>query len=378
MSRFIALLCTLVIGYALAFRPNAIRRTSASGLISASSSSSRLLMSGDSHSKEQFSLFKENCEGYWKGLQAGYDPQDDEVEDYMYTEVTVEPTGNGEELKQMNSFVVGEIRADCEVCFDSERLKTKEAGRFAVGSLGNRKCCANVDVRGPAPTVRGMSMEVGFRHGDGKVRILLSYSPIDFDDNEVPLAMGLMDVVITRERLGKRPLKLDEAEGGWDILWRDTDENSFDNLSKEGQVVSSDMRQFMPGDTARVLPSPPLTLESLEKSRAERVHHVVDGSSSVGVVGETDDEEDNFVYRRVFSGGVLVEAQAIVYPGQPTEARLAHAPSPDEAITYTADLSFTALEPPSPEQIEREGQIRLQPPRLLDLRVAKLATKTAF
>ena len=73
--------------------------------------------------------------GYWKGLQAGYDPQDDEVEDYMYTEVTVEGTENGTELKQMNSFVVGEIRADCEVCFDSERVKTKEAGRFAVGSL---------------------------------------------------------------------------------------------------------------------------------------------------------------------------------------------------------------------------------------------------
>ena len=42
------------------------------------------------HDAEQWTLFKENTVGYWKGLQAGYDPQDDEVEDYMYTEVTVE------------------------------------------------------------------------------------------------------------------------------------------------------------------------------------------------------------------------------------------------------------------------------------------------
>ena len=72
-----------------------------------------------------------------------------------------------------------------------------------------------------------MSMEVGFRHTDGRIRVLLSYSPIDFDDKKVPLAMGLMDVVITRERLGKRPLKLDMADGGWDVMWRDTTEGQF-------------------------------------------------------------------------------------------------------------------------------------------------------
>ena len=42
------------------------------------------------HDAEQWALFKQNTAGFWKGLQTGYDPQDDEVEDYMYTEVTVE------------------------------------------------------------------------------------------------------------------------------------------------------------------------------------------------------------------------------------------------------------------------------------------------
>ncbi len=377
MSRYIVILVILIAGHAVSFQNLAQRRGSVSTLISRSSRS-MLHMSSESHSAEQFHLFKKNCEGHWKGLQAGYDPQDDEVEDYMYTEVTVEGTGNGEELKQMNSFVVGEIRADCEVCFDSERVKTKEAGVFSEGSLGNRKCCANVDVRGPAPTIRGMSMEVGFRHDDGRMRILLSYSPIDFDENRVPLAMGLMDVVITRERLGKRPLKLDEAEGGWDVMWRDTSEDSFDSLAKEGQIVSSEMEQFRPHDTSLVLPSPPLVLESLAKTTAERVHHVVDGGSTVGIGGETENDDDNFVYKRVFPGGVSVEAQAIIYPGAPTEARLAYAPCPQEAMIYTADLSFAALEPPSPEQVEEEGLIRLLPPRLLDLRVSRRRTMTPF
>ena len=337
------------------------------------------------HDTEQFKLFKNNCEGNWKGLQAGYDPQDDEVEDYMYTEVNIEPSGNGEELKQMNGFVVGEIRADCEVCFDSERLKTKEAGLFSDGSLGNRKCCANVDVRGPSPTVRGLSMEVGFRHGDGKMRILLSYSPIDFDDNQVPLAMGLMDVVITRERLGKRPLKLDEKEGGWDVYWRETKERDFDKLAMAGEVVSNEVVQFLPSDISVVWPSAPLTLASLDaakKDTQEHHHHHIDGGGHVPgrSSGNTDekDDDDNFVYRRVFRGGLLVECQAIVYPGAPTAVKLAHAPSPNEPVVYTADLSFAALEPPSVEAIEATGEVRLLPPRLLDLRVGKMETVGKF
>ena len=118
-----------------------------------------------------------------------------------------------------------------------------------------------------------MSVETGFRHGDGRVRILLSYSPIDFDENEAPLAMGLMDVVITRERLNRRPLKLDDEEGGWDVLWRVTKEEDFDKLAQSDQVLSVEMQQYMPDDESRTIPSPALALNSLEVKSDQQQHH---------------------------------------------------------------------------------------------------------
>lgn len=327
------------------------------------------------HDAEQWALFKQNTAGFWKGLQAGYDPQDDEVEDYMYTEVTVE---GEEELTQQNGFVVGEIRADCEVCFDSERLRTKDAGVFSQGAMGNRKCCGNVDVRGPAPTMRGMSVETGFRHGDGRVRILLSYSPIDFDENEVPLAMGLMDVVITRERLNRRPLKLDDEEGGWDVLWRVTKEEDFDKLAQSDQVLSVEMQQYMPDDESRTIPSPAQALNSLEVKSDQQQHHHHHDSEGDLCSSSSDQEEDQFVYRRVFPGGVLVESEAIVYPGVPTRIRLGHAPSPDEALVYSADLTFSALERPPVDEMANSEMMRLRPPRLLDLSVGKREIASKF
>ena len=56
--------------------------------------------------------------------------------------------------------------------------------------------------------------------------------------------------------------------------------DSFDNLATEGQVISSEIVQFIPDDTTRLLPSPPLALESLEKTAVDRVHHVVNKGSS--------------------------------------------------------------------------------------------------
>mgnify|MGYP006077727825 CR=1 FL=1 len=160
----------------------------------------------DSFSEQQFDMFKKNNVGHWKGLQTGYDPQDDEVEDYMYTEVTYTNDDETGELKQKNGYVVGEIRADCEVCFDSERLKEKEVGSFGPekNKMRGIRTVHNVDLRGPAPTPRGLSLEASIRHGDGKLRVLFAYTPLDFADflglGQVPVAMGLTDVIVIRVR----------------------------------------------------------------------------------------------------------------------------------------------------------------------------------
>lgn len=89
--------------------------------------------------------------GLWKGIQTGYDPLNDDVADYMYTEVDLNYLSNDKkEIKHINSMVAGEIRADCEVCFDSERLKSKEIGIYTKGKLKSR-LCYNSELRGILP-----------------------------------------------------------------------------------------------------------------------------------------------------------------------------------------------------------------------------------
>ena len=107
--------------------------------------------------------------------------------------------------------MAGEIRADCEVCYDSERLKSKEVGVYSVGKMRSR-LCANVEIRGPGVTPRGLSTEFCFRHADGRIRVLMAHAPIAYTKNvnglgNIPSTFVLKDIVIVRERLNKRPLK---------------------------------------------------------------------------------------------------------------------------------------------------------------------------
>ena len=80
--------------------------------------------------QKQFDMFSKNQIGKWIGVHTGYDPEDDMVADHMYVESLLEKVEDG--IKHYNSFVAGEIRTDCETCFDSERLRTKEVGTYQV------------------------------------------------------------------------------------------------------------------------------------------------------------------------------------------------------------------------------------------------------
>lgn len=74
---------------------------------------------------------------------------------YCEEEYSLQSTG---EIAHIRSLVLGEIRADCEVCFDSERVKTREVGRYSPGRIRAR-LCENVELRGPGLTPRGLSAE---------------------------------------------------------------------------------------------------------------------------------------------------------------------------------------------------------------------------
>lgn len=246
----------------------------------------------------QWSLYKKYQCGNWIGIQTGYDPDDSTVADYMYTEQYLEYIDDDDSIKHTNSIVSGEIRADCEVCYDSERLKSKEVGKYSLGKLKSR-VCSNIDLRGPAPTARGLSMELCIRHDDSRMRILLAHSPIDFqqlEDDKCQYAMVLKDIVIVREKLNKRPLKLDDNP---DSMWIETPNNHF-----EGVFEGSRQRFDISGELLTTKISP------------NKLPVCKDPNT------ESDDHESNTndnMYKRVFPGGLMVEAPMIILSG--TEAR---------------------------------------------------------
>jgi len=246
----------------------------------------------------QWSLYKKYQCGNWIGIQTGYDPDDSTVADYMYTEQNLEYINNDDSIKHTNSIVAGEIRADCEVCYDSERLKSKEIGIYSIGKLKSR-VCSNVDLRGPAPTARGLSMELCIRHEDSRMRVLLAHSPIDFqqiENDKCQYAMVLKDIVIVREKLNKRPLKLDDKP---DKMWIETPNTSF-----EGVFGGSRQRFDISGELLTTKISPD-KLPICKDPNTELDDH--------------DSYTNDNMYKRVFPGGLMVEAPMIILSG--TEAR---------------------------------------------------------
>ena len=294
---------------------------------------------------EQFELLSRASLGEWKGIQTGYDPQDDLVADFMYTEVVY--TQEGEELVHVNGVVMGEIRADCEVCYDSERLRQKEVGRYQAGKLPNIRAVHNTVLRGPAPTRRGMSAELHLFHpeatpgaADQRIRVLLAYQPIDFQDiagvGSVPSAMGLSDVIIVRERRGTRPLKLDDKP---DEMWRPETTSTMPVLGQRHRFKPDGLVEKMAGQS---LQHEPLSL----------------------ALPDTQQPTDDDVYSRSFPGGIRIEAGAVVYAGLETRIRVTWQPSLlQPQSTYRSEVAFAALES---VQVDPAGALRVSPPRLVD------------
>lgn len=311
---------------------------------------------------EQFELVRKSMLGVWKGVQTGYDPAEPMVEDHMYTEVSCSEEGG--DLVHVNGVVAGEIRADCEVCYDSERLKSKEVGRYSPGKLPGMRACYNCVLRGPAPTRRGMSMEVLLHcsdesplgENDMRMRVLLAYAPIDFQEVEgagsVPCALGLTDVILVRERRGpRRPLKLDE---GPDVMWRPPAEGGAAGTRSGSGPELSQRDTYSPSglvarETGLRLPYSPLQLPA-----------PTDASPAAHARAD--------LYERSFPGGLRVEAGAVVYAGLESRLRVQWVVDdngPGVKGCFRAEVAFKALETVT---VEAQG-VRVSPPEVLGFTV---------
>ena len=288
----------------------------------------------------------------------------------MYCESNLEKNADGTEVKHINSLVLGEIRADCEVCFDSERLKSKEVGTYSLGKLKSR-VCANVDIRGPGLTPRGISTELIFRHDDGRIRVLLAHSPIDFVEvqgvGSVPSAYALRDIVIVRERLDKRPLKTDSNA---DIMWRPTADGTF-----AGPFTGSRQRFSTQG----VVESEAVSFASLPACQvvSDEVKSALTGDKQQddhkSSTGNSDSEiEGGEMYTRIFDGGIMIEAPWIIAAGLEVRARVSWVPcagTSSAPTLYAADVGLLAVA----EVMQLPtGNSVLVPPKLIDFYVETL------
>jgi hypothetical protein len=244
---------------------------------------------------------------------------------------------------------------------------------------------------GPGSTVRGMSVEISLRdiNTPRRVRVLFAYSPLESslmpleDDPSSFLVerMKLTDIVITREDQRKRPLDLDEEP---DDLWRKItqepafiEENSFHTMrvrmapnGKEEEVkinnndifphiqyplvvvpsqshhesVSESLySRWMPGG---LLIEAPSVFPVLEPSalRVTWLAKEEEGGKEGGGKGEDNDDDDNM------HGGMEVEGIGRVN-------------------VYSAEIVFQFVQ----EVAYEEGQLNLQPPRLMDFFVDKIS-----
>lgn len=282
-----------------------------------------ITMDTDAIKTKQFEQFSKNQVGNWIGVHTGYDPEELSVADHLYVESSLEPTGEGG-IRHTNSFVIGEIRTDCEVCFDSDRVKTREIGVYEKDKMRMTKSCSVSDVRGPSPTPRGMSMEVTIRdEQDSRIRVLLAHAPVSFVDvrgmGRVPDKMLLSDIIIVRERIGSRPLELDDPPGP-DRMWHKTPKERL-----EGQFTGVREQVGTNGDVESSVIEGGICLPSVYLDDSKYRLKDEDATDSSVVHYITDDNNNN-IYRRVFPGGILVECPAVVKSGSAERVRVSWMP----------------------------------------------------
>ena len=312
----------------------------------------------NNNNDNDFELLKSYHLGNWYGIQTGYDPLDDLVEDYMYSYNNYDPIYSDvnsinndntkiSSIRHSTSLVLGEIRADCEVCFDSERLKTKEVGTYTVNEKDKlHKYLYFSTIKGPGVTRNsGMSIEIGMRSllCDRNVRILLAYKPIMYRDIEnskyqIPAGMGLTDIIITREKLNNRPLKLDDNP---DCMWKDTYNQIFDTANNN----KYNGRQHVYGGNS---------CSEINKIENRELLSLTSIKTA-----------DAYVYRRVFPGGIVVEADSTFEYDKSGQVRIIwvpnHAENDQQALFQCVDVEFKALD----KYVIEGNNVKILPPSLV-------------
>lgn len=152
-------------------------------------------------------------------------------------------------------------------------------------------------------------MEVCIRHtnSNSRIRVLLAHAPIDFqqyENDKCQYAMVLKDIVVVRERLDKRPLKLDDNP---DSMWIETPSDHF-----EGKFGGSRYKFSINGDM-------------LSETISSDVLPICKDPNGDSSDDHNSDLTDN-MYKRILPGGIMIEAPMIILSGTETRTRISWMP----------------------------------------------------
>lgn len=308
--------------------------------------------------QREWESFVASNAGVWRGIWTTYDDTGAQQGEPDRMDTNLGLSSDGERIKHVNTLFVGSVDSDCSTCFDSVETKNIQVGEYTKETFRQRAYGSGY-INGPGVTPRGdMSTEVGFRHGNSRVRCIVVHRlPAEqLAGIEPPSHLALERIVVVKESIASGELAgetpsvdllwshLDEP--AWLGLWRGSAGILENDSSSSGSSGSGPVRRGVVWRQENVSPT---HLRACRCSGA----------------GESDDHVSLEV-----GGRIRLKAPKIIRAGEPADITIGWAPPPRsesntqrilqgkvqvEALSRVVDTEYVS---------EGSQRIKISPPQL--------------
>lgn len=291
--------------------------------------------------------------GKWRGIWTTYDDLGAQQGEPDRMDTSLELSSDGERIKHVNTLFVGSVDSDCSTCFDTVETRNIPVGEYTKETFRQR-ACGSAYLHGPGVTPRGdMSTEVGFRHGNSRVRCVVVHRPPaeQLAGIEPPSQLALERIVVVKESIAPRGL-IGETPS-MDLLWSHLDEPAWLGLWRGNAGILENDCNGSPVHSEIIWRQESVSPTHLRKCRCS------------GAAGS-----DDHVSLEV-DGRIRLEAPKVIRAGEPAEITVGWASAPRsksdiqrilqgkiqvEALTRVVDTEHVS---------EGSQRIKISPPQLL-------------
>lgn len=319
--------CAILIACTLAFvgpsRAPARARAAPRGVVHASTPTA--------FADAQWDLLLAHQEGFWKGVWSSCDADGAPIDELEADSAWVR-TKTGKELIQVNTYFVGSVRANCEVCQDSVEGRQLQVGSYAPGAMAGVRLAGRGVAFGPRVTKRGaLTAEVGLRDGVSRLRVLFTYDPRYAPTGGPPTALELGRLTVIRECLDRPPL-VDEPRG--QSAARPSGEAADFWWADDGAPLLGLWKGERARYTVDALSAEPLAPTHLRACRCANPAAAADAA---------DERADAGSVALVLPGGIRIDCPRQIAPATPVELAVAWRPAAGGPTLHRASLALTAL-----------------------------------